>query len=108
MTYRRCLCESGQEVVFAIVTLILMGFTFGVFSRNHSGLYACYDFRWRLIHSVMHESLISKHQKFNDSFCDWETYKITPIAYSEQAQTKYLQLPGIVVSFSFDHLKGHE
>ncbi|KAJ1379294.1 hypothetical protein SESBI_47019 [Sesbania bispinosa] len=107
MTYRRGLSESGGSVYYCYTDFD--GFhVWGLLKEHddHLGFFCpSYDskkFRWRLVNSVMHEVFISKHQHFYGTFCDWEPYKITPIAYSEQAQTIYLQLPGTVVSYNFD------
>lgn len=109
MTYRRCLCESGGRVYycytdfdgFHIWELLKENQHFGLFYASSSS--DSKRFRWRLVNSVMHQVFISKHHKnLYGTLLDWEPYKVTPIAYSEQAQTIYLQLPGAVVSYSFD------
>lgn len=106
MTYRRCLCESGGRVYYCYTDFD--GFHIWDLLKEHEyrgSIYASCDFkkfRWRLVHSVMHEDFMSKHQNFFGCFYEWEPYKVAPIAYSEQAQTIYLQLPGSVVSYKFD------
>ncbi|CAL0301398.1 unnamed protein product [Lupinus luteus] len=107
MTYRRCFCESGGRVYYCYTDFD--GFHIWDFLKKHEydhfGLYASYDskkFRWRLVHSLMHEVFITKYQNSYTNNCDLEPYKIAPIAYNEQAQTIYLQLPGTVVSYNFD------
>ena len=106
MTYRRRLCESGGRVYYCYTDFDGFHIWDLLKENDHLGLfYACYDskrFRWRLVHSVMHEVFFSKYHNFYGSFCDWEPYKIAPIAYSEQAQAIYLQLPGTVISYNFD------
>ncbi|XP_061360526.1 uncharacterized protein LOC133304498 [Gastrolobium bilobum] len=104
---RRCLCESGDRVYYCYTDLD--GFHIWDLLKDHDHLrFFCASndpkkFRWRLVHTVNHEVFMSKHQNFfYGNLCDWEPYKITPIAYSEQAQTIYLQLPGTVVSYNFD------
>ncbi|RDX57948.1 hypothetical protein CR513_62774, partial [Mucuna pruriens] len=105
LTYRRCLCESGGSVYYCYTDID--GFHIWKLLSEHEHLqlfnYCDYkSFPWRLVHSVKHQVFLSKHQNFFGSFCAWEPYKIAPIAYSEQAQTIYLQLPGIVASYNFD------
>nr|KYP76020.1 hypothetical protein KK1_020238 [Cajanus cajan] len=108
LTYRRCLCESGGSVYYCYTDFD--GFhIWNLLNENqHVGLsYSCdhKKFPWRLVHSVIHEvfmSKLTKHQKFCGSIYGWEPYKVAPIAYSEEAQTIYLQLPGTVISYEFD------
>ncbi|KAK7290271.1 hypothetical protein RIF29_04570 [Crotalaria pallida] len=107
MTYRRCLCESGGRIYYCYADFD--GFHIWDFLKKHEydnfGFYPYIDsrkFRWKLVHSIMHEVFISKYQNIYGSYSDWEPYKIAPIAYSEVAQTIYLLLPGTVVSYNFD------
>ncbi|CAJ2640634.1 unnamed protein product [Trifolium pratense] len=105
MTYRRCLCESRGRVYYCYTDFD--GFhIWELLKKNHNlGLGPFYDskkLRWKLVHSVMHEFFLSKHQVFCDTLFKWEPYKIAPIAYSEKAQTIYLQIPGAVVGYNFD------
>ncbi|KAK7360350.1 hypothetical protein VNO77_02337 [Canavalia gladiata] len=104
MTYRRCLCESQGRVYYCYTDLDGFHIWDLLNEHDHLGFFYSYDskrFRWRLVQSVKHEIFVSKHQNFCGNLCDWEPYNITPIAYSEQAQTIYLQLPGTVVSYNF-------
>ncbi|RYR65307.1 hypothetical protein HN873_009952 [Arachis hypogaea] len=106
MTYRRSLCESGGRVYYCYTDFD--GFHIWDLLNEDDILgtyYACIDskrFRWRLVQSIMHEVFISKYQIFYGRFIDWEPYKISPIGYSEQARSIYLQIPGTVVSYNFD------
>ncbi|KAI4307715.1 hypothetical protein L6164_030872 [Bauhinia variegata] len=109
MTYRRCLCESGGRVYYCYTDLD--GFHVWCLVKDHehnlSMLYseAANDpkrFSWRLVHSMNHEIFILRHQSFFGQFTDWEPYKIAPFAYSDNKQTIYLQLPGIVASYNID------
>lgn len=103
MMYRRCLCESGNRVYycytdidgFHIWELLKENYNLGPFCDSKK-------FRWRLVQTVMHEIFVSNHSNFCEALFEWEPYKIAPIAYSEQAQIIYLQLPGAVVAYNFN------
>ncbi|KAK7301948.1 hypothetical protein RJT34_12825 [Clitoria ternatea] len=97
----RCFCESGGNVYYCYTDFDGFHIWSLLNEDDHLARLFSYDskrFRWKLVNSVMHEVFVSKHL----NFCDWEPYKITPIAYIEQAQTLYLQLPGTVISYNFD------
>lgn len=101
MMYRRCFCESSGCVYycytdfdgFHVWELLKEDYDLGPFSDSET-------FRWKLVHTVMHESFASTHHEFRDTLFEWEP--LTPIAYSKQAQTIYLQIPGAVVGYNFD------
>ncbi|TKY47348.1 hypothetical protein E2542_SST29408 [Spatholobus suberectus] len=105
LTYRRCLCESGGSVYYCYTDFDGFHIWNLLNEHEHLGFFSRCDYKmfpWRLTHSVMHEVFMSKYLNFCGSFCGWEPNKIAPIAYGEQAQTIYLQLPGTVVSYNFD------
>ncbi|KAL5076947.1 hypothetical protein RYX36_015931 [Vicia faba] len=101
MMYRRSLSESSGCVYycytdldgFHIWELLEENYDLGPFCDSE-------NFRWKLVHTVMHETLASRRDKFGDTLFEWEP--LTPIAYSEQAKTIYLQIPGAVVGYDFD------
>ncbi|KAL2333176.1 hypothetical protein Fmac_014389 [Flemingia macrophylla] len=101
LTYRRCLCESGGRVYYCYTDFDGVH-VWNLLNENENvGVsYHCdhKKFPWKLVHSVKQQMIMSKNQ----GFCVWEPYDFAPIAYSEQAQTIYLQLPGTVVSYNFD------
>ncbi|MED6146260.1 hypothetical protein PIB30_032887 [Stylosanthes scabra] len=106
MTYRRTLCESGGRVYYCYTDFDGFHVWDLLKEDDNLGTYsACYDskrFRWRLVQSIKHEVFISKYQNFYGIFIDWEPYKVVPIAYSEEAQSIYLQIPGTVFTYNFD------
>lgn len=100
MMYRRCLCESSGRVYycytdsdgFHIWELLKENYDLGLLCDSE-------NFRWKLVHTVTHEIFASKHHEFCDTLFKWEP--LTPIAYTKQAQTIYLQIPGAVVGYDF-------
>ncbi|KAG4923476.1 hypothetical protein AAZX31_18G045100 [Glycine max] len=105
LSYRRSLCESGGEVYYCYTDFDGFHIWKLLNEEEHPGFFNYCDYKrfpWKLVHSVMHQVLMPKHQNFFGSSFVWEPYKVAPIAYSEQAQIIYLQLPGIVVAYNFD------
>ena len=105
LPYRRCLCESGGKVYYCYSDFDGFHIWNLLNEQDHLEFFNYYDYKrfpWKLVHSVMHEVLMPKNQNFFGSFFDWEPYKVAPIAYIEEAQIIYLQLPGTVVAYNFD------
>ncbi|KAK7333041.1 hypothetical protein VNO80_29801 [Phaseolus coccineus] len=105
LTCRRRLCESGGRIYYCYSDFD--GFHIWKLLNEHEhGSFLYYwdykTFPWRLVHSVEPEVFMSKLQNFCYNFYDWDPFKIAPIAFSEQAQIIYLQLPGSVVSYNLD------
>lgn len=104
LTYRRSLCESKGCVYYCYTDFDGFHIWDLLKENDHRGFYfgPFYDpkkYSWRLVHSVRHEILTSKHQNL---FGNSEPYMNTPIAYSEHDHTLYLQIPGGVVSYNLD------
>ncbi|CAJ1960735.1 unnamed protein product [Sphenostylis stenocarpa] len=105
LTFRRCLCESGGRTYYCHTDFDGLHIWKLLNEHEHAEFLYYWDYKtfpWRLVHSVNHEMFMSKLQNFCYNLFHWEPFKIAPIAYSEETQIIYLQLPGSVVSYNLD------
>ncbi|KAJ7964398.1 F-box protein [Quillaja saponaria] len=105
MTYPRCLWESRGGVYYCHTDLDGLHIWDLLKDNDHPrcppSLYDPHKFSWRLVHSVKHEIFILNEVAFGCSN-DWEPLQISPLAYRDDIETIYLQLPGIVVSYNLE------
>jgi hypothetical protein len=105
MTYRRCLWESEGRVHYTYTDFdgvhswnLLKEDEHNVYS--HQNVYDREKFRWALAYTINHEDLAEQDPDILSLGDQWEPRNISPIAYVQDSETMYLQLPGIVVAYN--------
>ncbi|KAJ7011775.1 hypothetical protein NC653_002009 [Populus alba x Populus x berolinensis] len=104
MTYRRCLWESEGRVHYTYTDFdgvhswnLLKEDEHNVYS--HQNVYDREKFRWQLAYTINHEDLTEQDPDILSLGDPWEPRNISPIAYVQDSETMYLQLPGVVVAY---------
>ncbi|KAJ9167218.1 hypothetical protein P3X46_021884 [Hevea brasiliensis] len=107
MTYKRCLSEFQGRVHYTYTDFEGVHSWILLNEQDHDyySLYNIYDrkkFRWALADSVNHQDLNFKHQEIYSHRGQWhmEPYDASPLSFSEDSETMYLQLPGFLVSYN--------
>ncbi|KAF2297244.1 hypothetical protein GH714_019938 [Hevea brasiliensis] len=107
MTYKRCLSEFQGRVHYTYTDFDGVHSWILLNEQDHDyySLYNIYDrkkFRWALADSVNHQDLNFKHQEIYSHRGQWhmEPYDASPLSFSEDSETMYLQLPGFLVSYN--------
>ncbi|XP_025013599.2 uncharacterized protein LOC8281347 [Ricinus communis] len=107
LIYKRCLWESQGRVHYTyndfdgIQTWVLLHEDDHDYYSDHS-IYDRKKFRWALAQSVNYQDLSLKHQEayLHLGQREWEPYDVSPLAFCEDSETMYLQIPGFVVSYN--------
>ena len=105
MTYRRCLWESEGRVHYTYTDFdgihswnLLREDDYNVYP--HKNVFDREKFRWALAYSISHQDLAEQDPEILSLGDQWEPRNTSPIAYVQDSETMYLQLPGIVVAYN--------